>query len=66
MKDEYIVGKRKAPEWCRRFLQPYQKSDGSTGYHYYGKRKDVELSVGDKLIRHEDGKVTIIRREGER
>lgn len=63
--ETYIIGSGKAPEWCRRFLQPYQKSDGSTGYEFHGKRRDADLCAGDKLVR-ENGKITIIRREGKR
>lgn len=65
MKAEYIIGKGKAPEWCRQFLTPYKRADGTTGYEYHGKRRNAELCVGDKLIKHENGKITIKRREGE-
>ena len=66
MKDEYIVGTRLAPYWCMNDLTLYKRPDGGIGYEYHGKTKTAELCRGDKLIRLENGKIQIIRREGER
>ena len=65
MKDEYIVGTCVAPYWCMYLITPYKRPDGNIGYEYHGKMRTVELRRGDKLVK-EDGKITIIRREGER
>lgn len=66
MKDEYIVGTRLAPFWCMKDLTLYKRPDNSIGYEYHGRIRTVELCRGDKLVRQENGKITIIRREGER
>ena len=50
-KDEYTIGKGPAPDWCRGLLTHFQKYDGTIGYEFYGKYKDFDLNVGDKLIR---------------
>lgn len=59
--DKYIIGEGFAPEWCRRFLAPYKKRDGTTGYLFYGRWKDYELVKGDILLM-DDGKIKIRKR----
>ena len=49
--DKYIIGKGRAPEWCRRFLTPYINMRGGISYHFYGKFRDYELEVGDILTK---------------
>lgn len=48
--DNYIVGNGRAPEWCRRYLTPYKKANGTTGYEFYAKFRTYELTRGDVLI----------------
>lgn len=59
--DKYIIGQGFAPEWCRRFLMPYKRADGSTGYLFYGKWRDFELEKGDILLMG-DGKIEVEKR----
>ena len=47
--DNYIVGNGRAPEWCRRYLTPYKKANGTTGYEFYAKFRTLELEKGDVL-----------------
>lgn len=47
----YILGTKPVPGWCRNYIMPYRKLDGSTGYEFYGKHATFYLKAGDKLIR---------------
>lgn len=39
------------PEWAAERLSPYRKTDGSTGYEFYGVWRTIELERGDALIK---------------
>lgn len=60
--DKYIIGEGFAPVWCRQYLTPYKKRDGSTGYEFAGKFKSFELSKGD-ILELEDGIVKVRKRD---
>lgn len=55
MKREYIIGTKPVPAWCRDWLMPYLKTDGTTGWEFYGKYKTYELQAGDVLTLTEQG-----------
>lgn len=59
--DKYIIGNGPAPAWCGRFLAPYKRMNGDTGYVLYGKFVDFELKKGDVLML-DDGKTKIGKR----
>lgn len=50
MWERYIIGTSPAPWWCERYIAPYIKADGSTGWEYYGRWRTYELKTGDALI----------------
>lgn len=50
-KEIYILGQGPAPDWCRDKLMAYQKTNGTTGFFFYGTWKDFELKHGDKLVK---------------
>lgn len=60
-KTEYIIGNGRAPSWCSALLTPYSKSDGRVGYVFRGAYADFDLSIGDKLIRDDHGKIMVVR-----
>ena len=60
--DKYIIGNGLAPSWCRHYLTPYKKRDGSTGYEYAGRFKTFELSKGD-ILEMETGVIRIRKKE---
>lgn len=47
----YIVGEGRMPAWCRKAVDAYKKIDGSTGYELRTHKKNVNLNIGDKVIR---------------
>lgn len=49
-KQRYEIGASPVPYWCRAFLMPYRKSDGTTGFEFWGKFKAYDLEPGDALI----------------
>lgn len=61
--ESYVIGSGKPPEWCRNFIMPYRKKDGSTGYEYYGKRTTFYLKAGDELIK-QDGRILVKENRG--
>ena len=63
-KDTYILGTRPVPKWCERLLSPYRRFDGSVGYEFHGKTRDLSLSAGDALVR-EGGYIRIVYRKEE-
>lgn len=60
--DKYIIGEGFAPYWCKYYLTPYKKRDGSTGYEYSGKFKTFELEKGD-ILENEAGVIRIRKKE---
>ena len=59
--EKYIIGEGFAPAWCRNYITPYRKRDGSTGYEYSGKVKTYELKKGD-IIENISGTVIVKKR----
>lgn len=59
---EYIIGTEPIPTWCKDYLSPYQKMDGSVGWEFYSKFRDYDLIAGDKLIL--DGYLIKVERRG--
>ena len=51
MTEKYIIGTSPAPTWAAERLAPYKKTDGKTGYEFYGVFITVELNAGDVLIK---------------
>ena len=62
--DCYVIGTGRSPEWCRNYLMPFRKMNGSTGWEFHGKRTVFILKAGDELIRSE-GKI-IVKEKGKR
>lgn len=54
----YILGTQPVPGWCRNYIMPYRKLDGSVGYEFYGYSATFYLEAGDKLIR-QDGRIHV-------
>ena len=50
----YILGTKPVPDWCRNYIMPYRKLDGSVGYEFYGYSATFFLKAGDKLIKTDD------------
>ena len=64
MAKTYIIGTKPVPEWCVDRLQPFRKTDGSTGVKFHGERFDIYLDVGDVLILKRNGYIEFQRRSG--
>lgn len=60
-KNIYIIGKGRAPSWCSALLTPYSKLNGRIGYEFRGANMNFDLNIGDKLIRDDHGKITVVR-----
>lgn len=60
-RQEYIIGKGRAPSWCSALLTPYSKLDGTVGYEFRGARMNFDLNIGDKLVMDEHGKIKVVR-----
>lgn len=54
----YILGTKPVPGWCRNYIMPYRKLDGSVGYEFYGYSATFYLKAGDKLIK-QDGRIHV-------
>ena len=61
---EYTMGRGKMPEWVACKVMAYKKTDGSTGYEFYGMVKVIDLRIGDKIIK--EGHLIRIERKGRR
>lgn len=51
MTEKYIIGTRPVPKWAAECLTPYKKTDGTTGFEFYGTWRTFELEAGDALIK---------------
>lgn len=49
---QYVIGAKNVPHWCKGKITPFRKMNGSTGYEFRGMEKDFELAKGDKLLLH--------------
>lgn len=47
---EYIIGDSPVPSWCARYITPFIRADGKTGWEFWGVRKAYFLSRGDMLV----------------
>lgn len=54
MKEKYIIGTSPVPTWCRPYLQPFRRLDGTCAVEYYTKHRTFDLNVGDMLIKQGD------------
>lgn len=61
MERVYVLGKGRAPSWCRALLSPYSKANGQIGYEFRGADMNFDLSIGDKLVQDEHGRIKVIR-----
>lgn len=51
MIEKYIVGTSPVPEWAAERLAQFKKTNGGTGYEFYGAWRTIELEAGDTLIK---------------
>ena len=49
----YTIGTVPVPEWCRNYIMPFRKADGSTGYEFHGYNHVFNLKAGDELIKND-------------
>lgn len=54
------MGTTPIPHWCGRYIMPFKRLDGSTGYEYWGRYKDYILEPGDVITRNR-GQIRIRR-----
>jgi hypothetical protein len=66
MAKRYIIGTKPVPEWCADLLQPFRKTDGTTAVEFIGDNQDINLYVGDILIKRGNNIKFERRRESER
>lgn len=59
----YTLGTIPVPGWCRNYIMPYRKLDGSIGYEFYGYSATFFLKAGDKLIKA-DGRIKVEEKDG--
>lgn len=58
--EEYIVGSKYVPWWCKQRIMPFRKADGTTGYEYHDKSlKTFILDEGDVLFRDNNNKIFV-------
>ena len=51
MIEKYIIGTSPIPEWAAERIAQYRKTDGKTGYEFYGTWRSIELEAGDALVK---------------
>ena len=47
----YTLGTIPVPGWCRNYIMPFRKADGTTGYEFHGYNHVFSLKAGDRLIK---------------
>ena len=62
--EQYIIGDRNPPFWCKERITPYKKMNGTIGYEFYGRDGTLALNKGDRLFRSENGKDIFVRKRG--
>ena len=60
--EQYIIGSKNVPWWCKQRIMPFRKADGSIGFEYHDKSlKTYILNRGDALLR--DNYKIIVKRK---
>jgi hypothetical protein len=51
MTNSYEVGSGNPPGWCRQYISPFKKMDGTIAYEFYGKHESFILEKGEVLVK---------------
>jgi hypothetical protein len=60
---EYVIGTRNVPWWCKNRIMPFRKSNGVTGFEFFDKFSGgTTLKKGDLLVRDDNGRIIVKRK----